>query len=201
MINLRGGRVFLELLDFRNAARQALSNRESFFGQLDRGLQNFSESLRSPAIKHRVPEVDGSRNRTRKQTVVNGKLAAVVVAVPLDRGQPGGRSAAVDRQHPAGLGVVYQNERIPADPVAGGVGHAQNGLTGDRRVEGVSPGAQNVLGYLGGLRGTRRDSVASPPDYRPQGIAFGRFSRRHKTNSPSGENYARDCMSDSSNVH
>ena len=145
---------------------EGLVDHEPALGQPGRRREHLPQSLRAPPVQGGGPGGGGARHahghaagdQVRCERRVGHAGVGVDERVVRHHARSG--LAAVDRVHPAGLRVVVDEVAAATDAGAVGLGHAQRGRGGHRRVDGVAAVLEHPQPDPGGVRVDRGDRAA-----------------------------------------
>jgi hypothetical protein len=124
-------------------------DREALGGEVDGGLQQPVDAELAVIVGEAAPRLDRARHRHRMYAV-GRDLADTAIEEPLGAGGGGRAAGAVVGDHLVAALGRDQHEAIAADAGHGGLDHAERGGGGDRGVDRVAAGAQDVDGDQGG---------------------------------------------------
>ena len=126
-----------------------LRDRKSFMGKRDGRRKKLGEVLAAVALVQFVPAVHRARNGYR-QRPERGDVLQSALAKDVEIQRAWRPAAGVQAGWRVLAGFPDHGEQVAADAAAGGLGKPQHGVGGDRRVDSVAAGAEQVQAGLGG---------------------------------------------------
>ena len=143
-----------------------LADGETLLGIRDRRREQLRERPGAEPGAQRVPPADASGHRPRQRPLV-GDLGEPLGLEEFERRCERGASAGIQAVQGLGLGVPDDGEQVAADAVGGRLDQAEDGIRGDRGVDGVAPVLQDADRRGGRQRLARRGHPVPRHDGRP----------------------------------